>query len=153
MASQNINRVDHVLYIARAENQAAYVEQLAKLCNVRFHGPVDKPDLGVRLYISWTAGLEVISPVSETAPWSLHMKKYIEDRGEGLMGVVFGVADIDAARAHADGLGYRTSEVIENDGTEPYATETEAMKETVVGDIINTMFVFGEIRLSDDALI
>lgn len=147
MSTQNINRVDHVLYVARPENQAAYVEQLAKLCRVRFYGPVEKPDLGVRLYISWAAGLEVVSPVSDTAPWSLHMRQYIEERGEGLMSVIFGVKDIHEAKAHAESLGYQTRDLIENDGSEPYAEETEVMKETVVGDVINTMFTFGEIRL------
>lgn len=153
MSTQNINRVDHVMYIAKPENQVAYVEQLAKLCRVRFHGPVEKPELGVRLYISWSAGLEVISPVSDTLPWSLHMKQHIDKRGEGLLGVVFGVKDVDEARAHAESLGYQTSEIIENSGDEPYAEETEVMRESVVGDLINNMFVFGEIKLGADPLI
>ena len=108
--TQNINRVDHVLFIAKPENQAAYVEQLSKLCRVNFHGPVEKLDIGVRLYISWTSGLEVVSPVSDTAPWSVHMRSILAQRGEGVIGVVFGVADIDDARRHAQALGYQISD-------------------------------------------
>ncbi|MFW2853490.1 hypothetical protein ACM61V_16485 [Sphingomonas sp. TX0543] len=153
MSTQNINRVDHVMYIAWPENQAEYVEKLSKLCRVRFYGPVDKPELGVRLYISWAAGLEVVSPISDTLPWSLHMKDYLQRRGEGVMNVVFGVRDINEAKDHAASLGYTPSELIENSGDEPYAAETEIMKETVVGDFINTMFTFGEIKLGPDPLI
>ena len=153
MSTQNVNRVDHVMYLAKPENQAAYVEQLSKLCRVRFHGPVEKPDLGVRLYISWAAGLEVVSPVSDSAPWSLRMKQYIEERGEGVMSVIFGVKDIHEAKAHAESLGYQTSDIIENDGTESYAEETEVMKETVVGTLINNLFTFGEIKLGPNPLI
>src|SRR3546814_809738 len=100
MSTQNINRVDHILYIAWPENQEAYVEQLSKLCKVKFYGPVDKPEFGIRLYINWAAGLEVVSPVSDTAPWSLQMRDYLERRGEGVMNVIFGVRDINEAKDH-----------------------------------------------------
>jgi 4-hydroxyphenylpyruvate dioxygenase-like putative hemolysin len=153
MSTQNIRRVDHVMYIAWPENQAAYVEQLSKLCGVKFYGPVEKPEFGVRLYISWAAGLEVVSPVSDTAPWSLHMRAHLEKRGEGVMNIIFGVKDINEARARAEALGYKTSDIIENTGDEPYAAETEIMKETVVGEIMNTMFTFGEIKLGPNPLI
>lgn len=152
MSTQNINRVDHVMYIAWPDNQAAYVEKLSKLCGVKFYGPVDKPEFGIRLYINWAAGLEVVSPVSDTAPWSLHMRDYLEKRGEGVMNVIFGVRNIDEAKAHAESLGYTVSDLIENAGDEPYAAETEVMKEIVVGDIANTMFTFGEIKLGPDPL-
>src|SRR3546814_21156161 len=146
MSTNKINRVDHILYRAWPENQEAYVEQRSKLCKVKFYGPVDKPEFGIRLYINWAAGLEVVSPVSDTAPWSLQMRDYLERRGEGVMNVIFGVRDINEAKAHAESLGYATSDLIENTGDEPYAAETEVMKEIVVGEIANTLFTFGEIR-------
>jgi hypothetical protein len=149
---QNIKRVDHVVYVARAENQAAYAEQLSRLCRVKFYGPVDKPESGLRIYISWTAGLEVISPVSETTAWSLHIRQLIEQRGEGIMGVIFGVADIEEARRHAMTLGYAVSDIIENEGFEPWADQTEIMKESGVGMIMNSTFGFGEVKLGPGAL-
>ena len=42
------------------------------------------------------------------------------------MGVVFGVPDIHEAQARARGLGYEVSDVIENEGDEPYVDETKA---------------------------
>jgi len=150
--SQNVNRVDHVMWICKPENQAAYVEQLSKLCRVKFYGPVEKDNLGVRLYINWAAGLEVIAPTSQTNPISKPLRDHLAARGEGLLGLVFGVADIDDARRHAQALGYEPSGLIENSGDEPYAQETEVMKEIMLGNVLNSLFVFGEIKLSDDPL-
>jgi len=60
--------------------------------------------------------------------------------------VIFGVADIDVARERAIKLGYSVSPLIENAGHEPYIGETEVMKEVMVGDFMNSILVFGEIR-------
>ena len=149
---QNINHVDHVIWICRPDNIVQYVEDLSKLCNVKFHGPVDKSDMGVRLYISWAAGLEVVTPISDTNPNALALRTHLDERGEGLLGVVFGVPDIEEARTRAKGLGYEVSGLIGNMGDEPYVHETTTMKEVVVGSLINSMFVFGEIQFADDLL-
>jgi 4-hydroxyphenylpyruvate dioxygenase-like putative hemolysin len=148
---QNNNRVDHVVWICRTENQRAYVEQLSKLCQVRFHGPVDKQDRGARLYLSWASGLEVVAPLAGN-PNGQALRDHLERHGEGLMSVVFGVPDIEEAQKRAASLGYAPSDIIQNQGDEPYAHETETMKEVVVGEVINARFVFGEIRYHDDLL-
>lgn len=143
---QNIKHVDHVFWICHLENQAQYVDQLAKLCDVEFHGPVDRPDLGTRIYISWASGLEVIAPLSEETIYTVSLREHLEKRGEGLLGVVFGISDIEEGRARAVSLGYDVSPMIENAGHEPYIHETEIMKEIMVCNFMNSSLVFGEIR-------
>ena len=149
---QNTNRIDHVIWICKPENQARYVEQLSLLCRVKFYGPVEKPDLGAIIYISWSAGIEIITPISDTNPAAKQWFEHIEARGQGILGVVFGVADIEDASKHAESLGYDVGGLIENTGNEPYAHEMESMKEIVIGNILNSVFVFGEIKCSDDVL-
>jgi hypothetical protein len=144
--AQNTKRVDHVFWMCKLENQERYVRQLAAICDTEFHGPVDRPDLGTRIYISWQSGLEVIAPLEETTIYSKSLKEQLAARGEGLLGVIFGVADIELARARAIKLGYSVSPLIENAGHEPYINETEVMKEIMVGDFMNSVLVFGEIR-------
>src|SRR5690606_28382236 len=95
---------------------------------------------------SWATGLEIVSPLEEATIFSQPLKDHIEQRGEGLLGVIFGVADIEEARKRALGLGYEISPLIENRGDEPYAHETETMKETVIGNFLNSLIVFGEIK-------
>jgi len=149
---QQVNHIDHVIWVCRPENLEGYVDTLSKLCDVRFHGPVEKTDMGLRLYMSWAAGLEVVAPVAPDNANADALRTHLERRGEGLLGVVFGVPDIEAARRRAEGLGYPVSGLIGNLGTEPYVHETEVMKEVVAGDFMNAMFVFGEIRYADDLL-
>ena len=149
---QNVNHIDHVIWICKPENQSAYVKQLSELCNVRFHGPVDKESLGVRIYISWAAGLEVVTPLSDSNPNAKSLQTHLNERGEGILGVVFGVPDIGEGRTRAQGLGYPVSDIIENVGDEPYVHETECMKEVIVGNIASSLFILGEIRYADNLL-
>jgi hypothetical protein len=144
--AQNTKHVDHVFWICRLENQASYAQQLAAICDTEFHGPVDRPDLGTRIYISWRSGLEIIAPLEETTIYSVSLTEHLAKRGEGLLGVIFGIADIEEGRKRAIRLGYAVSPVIEHAGHEPYLGETEVMKEIVVGDFMNSSLVFGEIR-------
>jgi len=150
--SQNIQRVDHVIYAVRPENQKAYVEQMSKLCGINFHGPTERPKTGLRTYINWSAGINIVAAVSDAVPIGAQIASMVEQRGEGLIGIAFGVADMMKARQHAQDLGYDISDLIQNDGTEPYAAETEIMLETVVGNIMNNMFLFAEVKLTPDAL-
>ena len=149
--SQNIGRVDHVVYICKPENQTAYVDELSKLCNVSFYGPIDLLHFGVRIYINWAAGLEVVTPLSETemSKWSI---EHLDKRGEGILGIVFGVENIEESRRHAATLGYDIGSMMELMGDEPYAHETLVFRETIIGSVINSLFVFGEIKLSDNPL-
>jgi len=144
--AQNTKHVDHVFWICKLENQERYVRQLAAICDTQFHGPVDRPDLGTRIYLSWRSGLEIIAPLEETTIYSKSLKDQLAARGEGLLGVIFGVADIEEARRRAIQLGYPVSPLIENAGHEPYIGETEVMKEIMVGEFMNSTLVFGEIR-------
>ena len=148
--SQNIQRVDHVIYAVLPENQEAYVQRFSDLCRVKFFGPNERPN-GLRTYMSWRAGINIIAPVSDTLPLSVDLRSYIDRRGEGIVGMTFGVADIHEARQHALSLGYEISDMIENDGAETFLSELETMLETRVwGDINNSIFVFGQIKLTPE---
>ena len=150
--AQNLKHVDHVLWVCRAENQERYVEQLAELTEAEFRGPLERDDLGVRIYISLSSGLEVVSPLKINTGHSQLLEDHLAIRGEGLFGVVFGVSDIDKARDRAISLGYEVSPLIENSGDEEHAKETDVMKEVLVGDFMNSVFLFGEIRYAKGIL-
>jgi len=62
----------------------------------------DVVTLGIRVAISWDAGIELVSPMPERESF---VTEYLEERGEGLMGVVFAVDDVEAARHAAQALG------------------------------------------------
>jgi hypothetical protein len=151
--NQNINHVDHVLWVSHLKNQEANVARLSELTNQQFDGPVSRPDVGLRVYLSWEGGLEIVAPLDVDTPIANSLRDHLTKKGEGLFGVVFGVPDIDAARARAERLGYKTGELVENLGDEPWKDKNVVMKESVVGEFMNSLFVFGEIVFRDGVFI
>ena len=57
-----------------------------------FHFDTEK--LGIRVALSWDAGIELVSPMPDKDNF---VTKIIEQRGEGLIGVVFAVDDVEVA--------------------------------------------------------
>jgi hypothetical protein len=147
--NQNVNHLDHVLWLCRLENIEHYVGKLSALTGRSFHGPVDRADLGARVFISWEGGLEIIAPLDMDTPFTAQCRARLGQNGEGLWTVVFGVPDIQEARARAERLGYQTSDLIENPEDAPWQHQTKVMKESVVGEFMNSIFVFGEIEYAD----
>lgn len=145
---QMVNRVDHVVWIARPENAQAYVERLSGLFGVAFDGPVVREAYGCRFWVSWEGGLEVFTPYGD-GPYAAAWHKRLEERGEGVLTVVFGVRDIHDAQENARRLGYQPSDIIELAGDEPYLHKLETMREVIATDMLGTFMSFGEIRYAD----
>lgn len=78
-----------------------------RLLGCTFHPGNDEEAaaFGVRMLFSWDAGIELIAPIEGR---DSYIEKVIDERGEGLIGVVWAVADADAAKAAGDELGVST---------------------------------------------
>ena len=57
---------------------------------------------GISVAISWEAGIELCAPVSDR---DSVVRQFLEQNGEGVMSVVFGVQDIEAGKAQAESTG------------------------------------------------
>ena len=79
-------------------------QRYSKLLGATFHSTNDEEAaaLGLRIAMSWDAGIELVSPLPDC---DSKVKRTIETRGEGLIGVVFNVDDIEKAREAAEELG------------------------------------------------
>lgn len=79
----------------------------SKLLGATFHpgSEADAAALGIEVAMSWDAGIELVAPLPDR---DSHVKNIIEKRGEGLIGVVFGVDNVDEAKGAADSIGIRT---------------------------------------------
>ena len=101
MPQRGINRVTMAVW--DLEKGKAFYE---KLLGATFH-PVNEKDaeqFGIVCAIAWDAGIELVAPIPERPS---HVRAHLEERGEGLMGVVFAVEDVDASKAAAEELGVR----------------------------------------------
>ena len=113
MKQRGVNRVTMAVW--DLEKGRAFYE---KLLGAEFH-PVNDADAeayGVRCLIAWNAGVELVAPV-EGRP--SRIRTLLEQRGEGLAGVIFAVEDVDASKDAAErsevpvlaGLDYSQEEI------------------------------------------
>ena len=99
MKPQGVNRVT----IAVKDLETG-MDFYAKLLNATFHEATadDVVTLGIRVAMSWDAGIELVSPMPDRESF---VTEFLEQRGEGLMGVVFAVDDVEEAYKAAQALG------------------------------------------------
>ena len=85
-----------------AKGKALYSE----LLGATFH-PAKEADaaaMGIEVAMSWDAGIELVAPLPGR---DSYVRRIIESRGEGLIGVVFAVDNVEEARAAAERRGIR----------------------------------------------
>ena len=99
MKPQGVNRVT----IAVKDLEKG-IDFYTRLLGATFHEATaeDVVTLGIRVAMSWDAGIELVSPMPDRESF---ITEFLEQRGEGLMGVVFAVDDVDEAYKAAQALG------------------------------------------------
>lgn len=94
-----------VILIYRPENLGSALEAFRRTLGVTdFEGPFEPPGFGLRVGISFGAGIELIAPVGEEG-FAEMGRSYLAEHGEGFFGLVCGVDDLDAAEARAAAAG------------------------------------------------
>ena len=140
-SQQNISRIDHVFVTVSPGNFQPCIDKLTQVLGVRFQGPIRRDGQNTQAAVDWEAGIEVLAPIREEGP----LWEQIQNRGEGQMGVVFGVADLDKAREKAAAEGIRPLMNVGLDGDEPWFDQFETVEETVLTPIFGANIVLGEI--------
>ncbi len=80
------------------------IEFYSKLLGATFFNATadDAEKMGIRVALSWDAGIELVAPMPDRDSFVTNI---IEQRGEGLIGVVFALDDVEAAHEAAQNLG------------------------------------------------
>lgn len=134
----NQNRVNRVLLQYREENFDRAVADISAALGIDDFEDFIAPVFGLRIAISWDAGIELVTPHGDGAA-SEHFRQSLAQRGEGLTGFVFGVADLDAADRRAAAAGFapvsdRIDCFTSNPGwRERFASATESVLPPVAG--------------------
>ncbi|MEM9201093.1 MAG: VOC family protein [Actinomycetota bacterium] len=99
MKQQGVNRV--VMAVRDIDAGRAFYEELLG-CTFHPANDEDAAAFGVRVLMSWDGGIELVAPIEGAGS---HVEKILDEKGEGLIGVVWAVPDADASRAAAERLG------------------------------------------------
>lgn len=106
MLQQPVNRVSHVVYCLRPENLDRAAAFFSEVLGARFEDS-SRPELGLRILISLESGIELIAPSPELGATPARFTEFLEQHGEGVYDLVYGVRDLDEtiARAATHGVG------------------------------------------------
>jgi hypothetical protein len=155
---QFLNHVDHVAWVCHIENLERYAKQLSALANVEMMGPFVREDLGLSVYISYEGGLEIVAPLDGVHnEFNSPLRDRLAEKGEGIFVVILGVPSLDTAVKRARDLGYEPGPELAavdaaNGRLPPWMHQHSVMRESVVGDFMNSWFAFGEIHYVDGVI-
>ena len=99
---RGVNRV--VMAVRDIEAGREFYE---KLLGCEFHPGNDEEAaaFGVKILFSWDGGIELVAPIEGKGS---HIEKILDERGEGIVGVVWAVDDADASKSAGEELGVST---------------------------------------------
>jgi hypothetical protein len=144
------NHIDHVTWISHLENIEKNVASLEKLTQaklVRF----DRKDMGFVMYLSWEAGLEVVAPLPERSAFNQALHERLRTHGEGIVGVVFGVRDLEKHKARLESLGMTLGPLMDDHPDSPWHHKL-VLRERMAPPVMNDWFVLGDIDYADDVI-
>ena len=145
-----VNHIDHVTWISRLENLEANVVTLEKLADAKLTR-FERKDMGFVMYLSWEGGLEVVSPTNEVTEFNNALHERLETVGEGILGVVYGVRNLDAHKARLEALGFQVGPLMDDHPDSPWHDKL-VLWERLGGVVMNSWFVLGDIDYADDVI-
>jgi predicted enzyme related to lactoylglutathione lyase len=125
---QAINRLDHLAILIRQENIEKYKKLFSDVLGITWEEPVANESAGVVAIASWDSGLELIAPLRESGRIWDRIQKF----GEGTVTIIFGVPDIEAAKARAVDAGAKFLFDIEMVGDEPWLHKFKLFREAKI---------------------
>jgi hypothetical protein len=145
-----VNHVDHVAWISRPENIAANVAELEKLSGAKLQR-FERKDMGFVMYISWEAGLEVVTPMPEVTDFNKMLHDRLASHGEGVTAVVFGFRDLEKHKKRLEALGVEVGPLLDDHPDSPWHHKL-ILRERHAGRVMGTGFVMGDIDYADGVI-
>jgi hypothetical protein len=145
-----VNHVDHVTWISSLANLEANVAQLEAITDgklLRF----ERPDMGFVMYLDWDAGLEVVAPMDERTDFNQALHDRLDKQGEGLLGIVFGVNDLEKHKDKLEAKGMWVGPLMDDLPTSPWHHRL-TLRERMAPEVMNSWMVLGQIDYEDDVV-
>jgi methylmalonyl-CoA/ethylmalonyl-CoA epimerase len=99
---RGVNRV--VMAVRDLDAGREFYEKLLG-CTFQPGNDEEAASFGVRMTFSWDAGIELVAPIEGQGSY---IESILDERGEGIIGVVWAVADADASKDAGAELGVTT---------------------------------------------
>ena len=144
-----VNRIDHVAWICGLANIEAHVAEMEQMFNIRMEH-FERSDMGILVYYNMAAGIEVVAPLAERTEANRGFHERLEKTGEGLMGVVFGVKDLDCHKARLEAMGLALGQLIDQSHS-PWRDKV-VLRQRMAPPLINTLIVLGQNDYDNDML-
>lgn len=145
-----INRVDHVVYISTLEAIDANIESLEMLTDAKLER-CDRHDMGAVICVDWSAGLEVVAPLLPRSGVNEALYQRLETHGEGLLAIVYGVADLEAHKAKLEAKGISVGPLMTSNPIEPWYDRL-VLRERFSQPVMGNWLVFSQIDYNDEVI-
>ena len=70
--------------------------------------------------IDWDAGLEVVAPMDEKTDFNQGLHDWLDARGEGMLGIVFGVENLEKHKEKLEAKGMQIGPLMDDLPTSPW---------------------------------
>ncbi|HVW32074.1 MAG TPA: VOC family protein [Acidimicrobiia bacterium] len=137
-------------FVVRPENLDRVARRWSEVLGLQFD-EVDDEEIGLRVMVDMTAGLELIAPHGPTGRYGPFYTRYLEEHGEGFQTVVFRVDDLEAAEQRAAAAGIQILPRVHLTGDESFADRFERYVELPLSPICGTHVVVADIEERDHA--
>jgi hypothetical protein len=144
------NHIDHAVWISHLENIEKNVAALEAITDAKLER-FDRRDMGFVMYLSWEAGLEVVAPTVSRTDFNSALHDRLERQGEGLLGVVFGVKDLDRHKARLEALGMGLGPMMDDHQDSPWHHKL-VLRERAAPPVMNSWLILGDIDYADDVI-
>ena len=152
------NRVDHIAWIVKPENGPRSVKMLGDLFDTTFDFREGAAQgVGFDVWVAWSAGLEVVAPYADGPGLAHEFYSFLQDRGEGFWGVIYGVDDLEAAAQRARDQGWPVEPMLQSHDDQArkailskWTKTVIDVKEVIVGEFAGTKLLLGQIEYPPD---
>ncbi|MCE2391727.1 MAG: hypothetical protein J4G09_09630 [Proteobacteria bacterium] len=149
---ENVGRVDHVVMMVWPENLESCVRRLEEIFETEFqYFEADRQ--GIKGALSDETLLEVIAPLRDGSPASESLERLLDQKGEGVHSITFGVADAHATRKRLDALGVKNRGVFDalhEDAPQFIKDDYSVLQECHLRERVHgTLFVLSQIERSE----
>jgi hypothetical protein len=141
----NVGRIDHIVFVVHPETADGAAERFEQVLGISFTDRYEVPAIGIRLYIDWSAGIEIVTPVDRSlaVEYAEHLDKY----GEGIFRLVFGVANLDASLERVQSLGLKVHKRFDVLTIRPQWTELfSRLDESIIDAVHGVRLNLGQIE-------